>query len=125
LLAGLAGLHALISTPLNLVQRIRRKQVRPWWPLIILGVMSAVLLTLIGVLLLNEGVFYFGLGDVEPALAWLPLAMLLLAVALLRVTISRNRPLASFATMLSARVLSVAALAVGALTVYWGLLIPG
>ena len=42
--------------------------------------MGTLMIMLIGVMLLNEGVFYFGLGDVSSWLAWMPALLMLLVV---------------------------------------------
>lgn len=82
-LAGLAGL-ALVAGFLNLVSvlrgvvaRLRRRSAGPLLPAVLMGIGSAAVIGLVGVLLLNEGVYYFGLGDLHPLLAWLPLALCL------------------------------------------------
>ncbi|MCB0793747.1 MAG: hypothetical protein KDB88_03340, partial [Flavobacteriales bacterium] len=86
-LMGWAGLAVIwgfalgVVVILNGVQRLRNKALRPSWPLIVSGIGMVALVALVGVLLSLEQVFYFGLGDVHPALVALP--YLLLATALI------------------------------------------
>jgi hypothetical protein len=65
------------------VRRLRRLPVRTSWPLVLAGLGLVALVGLVGVLLTQEQVFYFGLGDVRPALAALPWSLLGVAVVLL------------------------------------------
>ncbi|MBK9762629.1 MAG: hypothetical protein IPO87_04495 [Flavobacteriales bacterium] len=74
------------------------------------------LVGLVGVLLVNEGVVYFGLGDVHPALYFLPFVLLLIAVGLF--SIARKTQVDHWATV-SALVLLIPVL-IGSL--YWGFL---
>ncbi|HMZ49273.1 MAG TPA: hypothetical protein PLP28_09855, partial [Flavobacteriales bacterium] len=55
-----------------------RELLRWCLPSLLIGLVCALLLVLLAVLLLTESPYYFGLGDVHPALAWLPLCMLAL-----------------------------------------------
>ena len=54
-----------------------------------LGLASVVLVALLAALLLNEAPYYFGLGDVDPALAWLPVLFLAFTVGFLYLRPSR------------------------------------
>jgi len=84
-LAGLAMLLGLACGLVVLVRGIKRlmgRAVKPPWHLYFVGFTMIGLVGLIGVLLVNEGVVYFGLGDVHPALSLLPFVLLLIAVGL-------------------------------------------
>ncbi len=87
-LFGVAVL-ALIMGTVNLVQLIARGLVRlrgrnsgPLITPVLSGLACTTLIGLIGVLLMQEGVYYFGLGYVHPALSWMPLVLIVLVGAL-------------------------------------------
>lgn len=82
-LATLWGFILGVWVLVNGVRRLRRLPVRTSWPLVLAGLGLVVLVGLVGVLLSLEQVFYFGLGDVQPALAALPWFLLGVAVVLL------------------------------------------
>lgn len=82
------------------------------------GLTCVVLIALIGVLLMQEGVYYFGLGSVHQALAWAPLLLTLFGSASLWVQCKGNAPRR---TMLPIGALLLSGLcALG----YWGMLLP-
>jgi hypothetical protein len=90
--AGLAVLLGFVCGVVVLVRGIRRmlgRAVRPVWNQLAVGVAMVGLVGLIGVLLMMEKVFYFGLGEVQPALSVLPF-LLLLATVILIVAIRKN-----------------------------------
>ncbi|HRH70931.1 MAG TPA: hypothetical protein PLB89_15620 [Flavobacteriales bacterium] len=64
------------------VRRLRGLAGRASWPLVLAGLGLVALVGLVGVLLTFEQVFYFGLGDVLPALVALPWFLLVVAVVL-------------------------------------------
>ncbi|MBL7939012.1 MAG: hypothetical protein JNL43_06600 [Flavobacteriales bacterium] len=66
----------------RVVRRLRGLAVGASWPLVVAGLGLVALVGLVGVLLTLEQVFYFGLGDVLPALAALPWFLLVVAVVL-------------------------------------------
>ncbi|MBL0127676.1 MAG: hypothetical protein IPP83_09490 [Flavobacteriales bacterium] len=83
--AGLAMLLGLVCGLVVIVRvgrRVLGKAWKPVWPLFLVGSGMVVFVGLIGILLVKEPVFYFGLGDVYPALLALPFIILLVAVAL-------------------------------------------
>jgi hypothetical protein len=89
MLFGVAVL-ALIMGAFSLVQLIARSlprlQGRTSGSLItpvLSGLANTTLIALIGVLLMQEGVFYFGLGYTHEALVWLPWMLIVLVAALL------------------------------------------
>lgn len=84
-LAGIAGLLALIGLVRGMAARVKGRAAPFGMPLL-LGLVSAAVLALTGVLLMQEGVYYFGLGDAAPMLAWLPVVFILLSAALLYTT---------------------------------------
>jgi hypothetical protein len=102
----------------NGLRRIRRLPVRTSWPLVLAGLGMVAVVGLVGVLLSLEQVFYFGLGDVHPALAVLPGFLLVVAVVL---TLRLRRHRGERWPLLPAVVLLIPVLAG---CVYWGLLIP-
>lgn len=74
----------------NAVRRFRRLPVGTSWPLVLAGLGLVALVGLVAVLLTLEQVFYFGLGDVQPALSALPWFLLVVAVVLF-VRLRRHR----------------------------------
>jgi len=108
------GLWVLV----NGVRRLRRLPVRKSWPLVLAGLGLVALVVLLGVLLTLEQVYYFGLGDVHPALAPLPYFLLVVA-AVLFLRLRRHR--AEGWPLLPALVLLLPVLAGCA---YWGFFVP-
>lgn len=102
----------------NGVRRLRRLPVRTSWPLVLAGLGLVALVGLVGVLLTLEQVFYFGLGDVHPALAALPYLLLAVAVVLF-LRLRRHR--GERWPLLPAFVLLLPVLAGCA---YWGFFLP-
>ena len=80
--------------------------------------MSTALVVLLSVLLMQEAPYYFGLADVHPALAWLPVFILFLMASVFFLSRNgrmRRRPLA----------LAVIGLVpVFVMLAYWELLLP-
>lgn len=121
---------ALIMGTINLVQLIARlvaklravpagRQGRSSGSLItpvLSGLANAILIVLIGVLLMQEGVFYFGLGFTHPALVWLPWVLIVLVGALL---VLRYRELIARRSLLGYALLY---LPVIGLLGYWGMM---
>ena len=90
---GLAVLLGFVCGLVVLVRGVRRmlgNAVQPVWPQLVVGIAMFGLVGLIGVLLMMEKVFYFGLGDVHPALLSLPFILLFAAVVLI-VAVRRSR----------------------------------
>lgn len=115
---GLATLLGFILGVWVLVNGVRRLPVRMSWPLVLAGLGLVALVGLVGVLLTLEQVFYFGLGDVHPALAALPYFLLVVAVVLfLRLRRQRGERW----PLLPALVLLLPVLAGCA---YWGFFLP-
>ncbi|MBX2980596.1 MAG: hypothetical protein KF905_15015 [Flavobacteriales bacterium] len=121
-LFGVAVL-ALIMGTVNLVQLISRSVAtlrgRKSGSLItpvLSGLASATLIALIGVLLMQEGVFYFGLGFTHPALVWLPWVLMVLVGALM---VLRYRELIARRSLLGYALLY---LPVIGLLGYWGMM---
>jgi hypothetical protein len=116
--AVLWGLILGVWVLVNGVRRLRRLPVRTSWPLVLAGLGLVALVGLVGVLLSLEQVFYFGLGDVQPALAVLPWSLLGVAVVLfLRLRQHRDEHW----PLLPAFVLLLPVLAGCA---YWGFFLP-
>lgn len=80
-LAVLVGSFAVIWFLRNGIRRLRGHGGVLTVPLL-LGAACLVLVVLLAVLLMNEAPYYFGLADVHPALAWLPLIILALFAGL-------------------------------------------
>ena len=118
-LAVFAGLFSLVSVLRGVVALLRRRPAGPLLPAVLMGIGSAVVIGLVGVLLLNEGVYFFGLGDLHPLLAWLPLALCLGWGLLVRSawTEATGRRWTRFST-------AVVLLPFLALLGYWGMLWP-
>ncbi|MBP6574589.1 MAG: hypothetical protein KA230_09070, partial [Flavobacteriales bacterium] len=98
------GVYAGIVLLTHVIARLRgRKNERRVLPLIVGAVCSLIVLFLVPTLLLNRGVFYFGLGDatdrISPLLAYLPLLLCLLAMPLVIFVVRdwRMGPTAGFA----------------------------
>ncbi len=77
---------AVIVGAVNLVQligrsvaKVRGRSARSLITPILSGLANATVIGLIGVLLMQEGVYYFGLGSVLSALAWVPLLFITLS----------------------------------------------
>ena len=117
-IAGIVGCIALYHTVRAVIGRIRNKQVDHFTP-IMAGLASAITITLIDVLLMQEGVYYFGLADVVTWFAWLPLVLFLFTAYLFHrawaARMQRTWPLWCVATTL---------LPFLALLGYWGMLLP-
>lgn len=117
-IAGIVGCIALYHTVRAVIGRIRNMQVDHFTP-IMAGLASAITITLIGVLLMQEGVYYFGLADVATWFAWLPLVLFLFTAYLFHrawaARMQRTWPLWCVATTL---------LPFLALLGYWGMLLP-
>ena len=97
---------------------MRRLPVRTSWPLVLTGLGLVALVGLVAVLITLEQVFYFGLGDVHPALAALPW-FLLVAAFVLFLRLRRHR--GERWPLLPALVLLLPMLAGCA---YWGFFLP-
>lgn len=100
----------------RLITRLRGKDGRPILPLLLSLVIACIIVPLIGVLLTNEGVYYFGLGNAMPLLAWVP-SILIGLVSFFAWTsrkVSRPRLIAA----------SLMLLPLFALLGYWGMLLP-
>lgn len=86
-LLGLAAAAASIGlvSALTLLRRMWRRMrglaAGPWMAPVVAGAICAVIMVLVPVLLLNEGVYYFGLADAMAALACVPLLLLALLLA--------------------------------------------
>ena len=118
-LVGAAILVGLVCAVLFTVRGVRRLFRNPigrlmpmWW----LGMTCFVFVLITGFLLLKEGVYYFGLGDVEPFAAWLPVVLVVLLSLL--VWTSRHAPRWRLA------IGALVALPYLALLGYWDLLWP-
>jgi hypothetical protein len=119
LLAGIAVILGLACGVVVLVREIFRlmgKAVKPPWYLYLVGLTMVGLVGLVGVLLLNESVVYFGLSDAHPALDYLPFVLLLIAAGLYLIV--RRTKVDRWATV-SALMLLIPVL-IGSL--YWGFL---
>lgn len=123
-LLGVAVLALMMGT-VNLVQLIARGLAKlsgsnrgsliiP----VLSGLANAILIVLIGVLLMQEGVYYFGLGNVHPALAWAPLFAALLGFASFRMLQKSGAPRWSIVS--GSLLLLPMLVALG----YWNMLLP-
>ncbi|MBL7951672.1 MAG: hypothetical protein JNM62_08125 [Flavobacteriales bacterium] len=82
---GLAVLVGVVCAVLFLVRAVRcmlRKPAGRLMPIVLLGLTCLVMVLITGSLLMKEGVYYFGLGDVEPFVAWSPLVLIALLALL-------------------------------------------
>jgi hypothetical protein len=117
--AGLLGFITGLLVLWNGILRLRRKPVRTSWPLILIGAAMVVTVALVGIFLAQEQVFYFGLGDLQPALAAVPYLLLAAAVVLV-LRLRRHRE--DRWPLVPALVLMIPVLVACA---YWGMLWPG
>lgn len=125
LLAALAVCYGVAALVRRMVARSRHGRTAPLLSLLALALTGLFLIGLIGTLLFNEGVYYFGLSDVGPLFAWLPLAILVSALPLFRLAwAGRKRASATGPLVFFARSVTLSVLLVVGLAMYWGLLIP-
>lgn len=117
-LTGLAGLWILVVLMRALFKRSERRGATIMQALIA-GVGCTLIIALLGVLLMQEGVYYFGLGDVSPLLAWLPIALGLLLIALLTIR-RRQQHKRALPAILGATIMLPLLL----LLTYWGMWWP-
>jgi len=82
-LAGILGAVNLVQLIVRGVAKLRGRNSGSLITPLLSGLANATLMGLIGVLLMQEGVYYFGLGSVHKALGWLPWLLLLLVAATL------------------------------------------
>lgn len=100
----------------RVITRLRKKDKRPLLPLFLALVIACIIVPLIAVLLTNEGVYYFGLGDVMPLLAWVPILLLALVLFLAWSARKAARSRLVIGTLLL--------LPLFGLFGYWGMLLP-
>lgn len=67
----------------RVIARLRKKSSAAWWPAFFAGLAMLIAFALIGILLTVESVFYFGLADLNSALALLPFALIAIVILLL------------------------------------------
>ncbi len=129
LVALLFGAYAGTSIVARAIARMRgRRNGTPVLPLLVGGVCSLIVLFLVPTLLINQGVFYFGLADaldpILPALTYLPLLLCALTIPLIFWTYRdwRVKVLSSFRRW-SLTVQTVTIVAVLAGLFYWDLVV--
>lgn len=129
LVALLFGAYAGISLVLGAIARLRgRRNTRPVLPLLIGGACSLIVLFVVPILLIHQGVFYFGLGDatdrIHPALVFLPMLLCVLAALLLLLAIRvRRSDAASLFARLGYGVPLATAIALVGWLFYWDLVL--
>lgn len=129
LVALLFGVYAAISLVVAAIARLRgRQNGSPVLPMLVGGACSLIVLFLVPTLLLNQGVFYFGLADtldhVLPVLRYLPLLLCALTIPLVLWTYRdwRARILSSIRRWsLTIQTLTVMAVLVGLF--YWNMIL--
>lgn len=82
-LAGIMGAINLVQLIVRGVARLRGRNSGAMITPLLSGLASATVIGLIGVLLMQEPVYYFGLGSTHKALVWLPLLLIVLVAAML------------------------------------------
>lgn len=102
----------------GLVRRLRKRSAGPLGAWLWSGIAFLLTGVLLGILLLTEAPYYFGLADVHPALAWLPLAIVACAIAAI---LFARRPGASRGV---GWVVGAFLLPVFLGAAYWGVLVP-
>lgn len=118
ILAGFGGLWSAVALVRALFGRAERPGVA-FAQAVLPGMGCTVVIGLIGVLLMQEGPYYFGLSDVSPLLAWLPMALTVLVIILLALRRLQQAPL-----MMPALLGTVIFLPLMLLLGYWGLWWP-
>lgn len=116
--AGIVGCIALYFTLRAVIDRVRHKR-GAFFMTIVVGLAGALTITMVGVLLMQEGVYYFGLADVATGLAWLPMVLLVLTGLIIRYAWSYRKE-RSWPLWLA----GVTLLPFLALLGYWGMLLP-
>ena len=89
-LALAMGSINLVRLIARLVAKLRGRSSGSLITPVLSGLANAILIVLIGVLLMQEGVFYIGLGFTHPALVWLPWVLIALVVFRYRESIARG-----------------------------------
>lgn len=122
LVVGSCAAIALVRTVV--AWRRRKGQVLPWMSLALAGGLAVMLAAM---LLMDQGVYYFGLKDASlvPALpwAWVPVVLLGLTLPLVRLLVRReHRPFAPQRWLLVGG--SAAFLGLVGFCAYWGILLP-
>lgn len=116
--AALAGCIALFLLGRALVARFSGKAAYFTTPLLLVPV-SVAAIALLGVLLMKEGIYYFGPGDMAPFFAWLPLILCTCSAPLLWKAWTQRR-IRTWPLVLGA----ITILPFLALLGYWGILWP-
>ena len=117
--AGLLGLASAATLIRRSIARLRGRAYKPWLPALLAGFICSVVLVLVPVLLWNEGVFYFGLGDVAGWLRFIPLLLILLLVT--RWLMERKSHGTGRQSLIAVTALGLPFVA---LLAYWGMLWP-
>ncbi len=117
-LAGIMGTWSAVTFVRLLFKRTERRGLAMVQALMA-GVCCALVIGLLGVLLMQEGVYYFGLGEVDPLLAWLPITLVALKIAV--VAIHRIQPTHRWTPTIVGAVIAVPLMI---MLGYWGLWWP-
>lgn len=117
-LAGIGGSWSLVVLLRALFKRSEHRSATILQALLA-GVCCLLVIALLGVLLMQEGPYYFGLADVSPLMAWLPLTLTVLVIILLTLRRLQQAP-----RVLPAVLGAVIFLPLVLLLEYWGLWWP-
>ena len=117
-LAMVLGAVNLIQLLARSVAKLRGRQSGSFIEPLLAGLALSALIGLIGVLLMQEGVYYFGLANVHPALAWAPILIVVLGGAFIWLAKRNGAPSWQRATTAALLLPMPAACA------YWGMLMP-
>ncbi len=127
-IALIAGIVSLFHSLRWCVMRLRSRNTgHPLWPSLLTGAASVIVIFLVPALLMNEGVFYFGLGDaldpIHPLLRYLPFVLCILCLALLVTAIQRRGHASTFIQLI--RPVQVGTLVVFMVLLFdWGMVVP-
>lgn len=127
-LAGITALYCCVALLRRSIARSKGSSKKGSLDLVVLLLSCIVLIVTIPFLLLNEGVYYFGLGDatdpISSFLKYLPVLLCALLLGLLYITYTAWRGEQRFSDRWFLSLWSVLTVSMVGLFVYWGMVIP-
>lgn len=113
-----AGTYCAIWFLRDALRMIRKRPRTAMGAALLSGLLCVALAGLLSVLLMNEAPYYFGLGDVHPALGWLPLIIIAMTAGVFIIARRSSRPRWHMAVM------ALFIVPVLGLLAYWQMLLP-